>query len=101
MCGCDSTRIFSRVQKILLVPFGAGKAAGTSLEKLEAQRVQAFANREHRSFLKFLALYDAAGTDLVARQFKLRLDENQKCGVWFCNAHRSRNNLQNRNKRYV
>src|SRR5215831_6071983 len=67
---------FSRVQEILLVALRARHAAGTNLKKLQSERVQAFAYRQYSPFLKSFALNDAAGTDFVARQFELRLDED-------------------------
>src|SRR5579859_622836 len=101
MSVCDSTRIFFRVQKILLISLRAGKAAGANLEKLSPERIQAFANRQNGSFLKVLALNDAAGADFVTRQFELRLDENQEYGAPLCELGRRLDDLQCGNKRHV
>src|SRR5262249_20653049 len=73
---CDSTRIFSRVQEILLITFRTGQAAEPKLEKLQAERFQAFAYEQHRSFVKRLARNNSSRANLLAKQLELQLDED-------------------------
>ena len=61
------------MQKILLIAFGAGKVAGANAEWVKRKMCGCFAHGGDGLFVEGWIGDDAAGADVFARQFELRL----------------------------
>src|SRR6266481_3433839 len=93
--------LFSRVQKILLIAFGAGDSAGACAKNFEAKLRRCFADGGDGFVMQCGARYDASGAHILARQFKLRLYEDQEIGARFGDGQRARQNFADGNERHV
>ena len=69
-------RSFAGVQKVLLISFGSGEAAGLEAEDLEAGGFSGAANAFRGTDVQFFFTDDAAGADVFAAQFELGFDED-------------------------
>src|SRR5713101_6364955 len=70
--------LFACVEKILLVAFGSKEATRPDSEVIQSNGFNAFANGQDGLIVQLFVFHDSAGANLLAAQFELRLDENEK-----------------------
>jgi len=70
--------LFARVEKILLIAFGAGQPAGTSGEDLEPRLKGGGPHFLDGFFMQRRIVDDAASADVFSWQLELRFDEDEQ-----------------------
>ncbi len=89
------------MEKILLIAFGPQEAARADSDAMQANGFNAFANSPDRLIVELLVFHDSARPNVLAAQFELRLDEDEKCGAGFCHRNCGRDYLPDRNERNI
>ena len=72
---------FAGVEKKLLVTFGTGETASNNTENRKTKRFCVFFDGGDGSFMQRLVCDNAAGADVFAAEFELRLDEDEEGGI--------------------
>src|SRR5713101_6403997 len=93
--------LFSRVQKILLIAFGAGDAAGAGAKNLQSELYGCSADGGDGFVMQCRAGDDASGADIFARQLELRLYQDKEIGAGFGSGQRGGQNFADGNERYI
>src|SRR5260370_1693280 len=70
-------------------------------EVIQANGFNAVANGQDRLFVQLFVFYNSAGANLLAAQFKLRLDENEKSSAGLCHRNCGCDYLANRYERNI
>jgi len=89
------------VEKILLIAFGSKEATRPDSEVIQANGFNAFANGQDGLIVQLFVFHDSAGVNLLAAQFELRLDKDEKAGAGLCHGYCGRDYLPDRDERNI
>ena len=93
--------LFARVEKILLIAFGAGQPAGTNGEDFEPRLKSRGSDFLDGFFMQRRIADDAAGADVFPWQLELRFDEDEQVRAGFRNDRCRQQNLAGGNERNI
>ena len=91
----------SGVEKIFLIAFGAGEAAGLEAKDFEACFFGGGAHAGDGALVQFRVADDAAFADEFLFKFELRLDEDEESGIGLRDGDQCGDELGDRDKRDV
>jgi hypothetical protein len=92
---------FASAEKIFLIALGAGQTAGANIYTSESGCFSAFSDAGDGFFVKANIFHDSARADILAAEFELGFDENQKSSAWL-GAGKSRGKyFANGNEGYI